>query len=222
MQLVTKLCLPCGRDFMYDADAARLCLEHCSNRCCQANRCDEARRDYRQEPPQGHCVVCHAPRRFFQRFAPCTEACKGRIWFASSKPDHRHSGDYSRIWMSACHLALDPELRDTHRPDRPARIHRLYCSLRCYNSAEAGHEARRRAGNRLRARRREGRKDGQDAQPGWRNRWRANQGYFKHYQELRRIRQAQSGGSGALFGTTGPSDRVNEARIEANAAIDAS
>lgn len=179
-------CEKCRRDFLPDK-----CQDHCSNRCCLAAACPSARRD-RTEPRKKDtsCIVCHKPAAQFERFAPCTKDCHSAIYYQSSKgPVSVGDGQYKRRFVFVCHLWEElPE--GWHKPDRPARIHHQYCSLRCYNSVSWGHETRRLEGQRRRGRKKETRSGGEQAVPGWRNRWRAEQGYFTRYWQMRRIKQA--------------------------------
>lgn len=181
-------CPVCGWDFI-----PKMCEEHCTNKCCRKAKCANVRQHNgtlgRQKVDK--CMVCKRPAAEFERFAPCTKDCEGSVYFASSKGDPGTLGDgiLARRWQSGCHLRDNPE---GHRPSAKPRIHVAYCSLRCYNSLAFGHETRRLVGNRVRSRRYEGYGGGGGSRgvtPGWRNRWRQEQGYFRTYQQRRKMRE---------------------------------
>lgn len=90
-----------------------------------------------------NCVVCgRSNLRFpFERFAPCDEHCD-RTFYGTTRQDPMRS-DVARKWLcpGAVH-DLEPPWDRWHRPAAKPRIHRLYCSLRCYNHTTRGHEAR--------------------------------------------------------------------------------
>jgi hypothetical protein len=145
--------------------------------------CPNYKTDYRLDPSKTVCLLCHAPKKLFVRFAPCTKNCIDRIFWQSTGADPGVLGDglFRRRYTTNCHLADPERMAVIHKPAIPARIHKLYCSLRCYNSVAYGHETRRLEGQRRRSRRHEG--------GGWRNRWRQEKGYFRVYRRLKRMKQ---------------------------------
>lgn len=179
-------CLFCQRSFLPNK-----CPLHCGNGCCRSWGCDNAYRD-RNTPRKVavKCIVCWRPAAQFEAFAPCTKACVGTVYFQSSQADPGTLGGglFRRRYQSACHLR-ETFVPEWHKPDKPARVHQKYCSLRCYNSMAFGHETRRLEGQRRRNRRKEGRRGGEQAEPGWRNRWRQEQGYFREQQRMKKLRQ---------------------------------
>jgi hypothetical protein len=183
---VARACLGCERSFLPNK-----CELHCTNKCCQDTSCENARRSART-PREEHkkCIVCHKPASQFERFAPCTRACVGTVYFQSSTadPNTLGTGLFRRRFASACHLN-EPFRPEGHKPDKPPRKHIDYCGLRCYNSVAFGHETRRLDGDRRRRRRADARRGGEPAVPGWRNRWRQEQGYFKEYQRRKRMKE---------------------------------
>lgn len=183
---VPRDCLQCGRSFLPNK-----CPLHCTNHCCQDWECENAVRS-RRSPRTVHtrCIVCHAPPSEFKVFAPCTRNCAGSIFFQSTRsdPGTLGAGLFRRRFVSPCHLR-DTWVEEWHKPDVKPRKHVDYCSLNCYNSVAFGHETRRLLGQRRRGRRAESRRGGQPAEPGWRNRWRQEQGYFRRYQAEKRRRQ---------------------------------
>jgi hypothetical protein len=76
------------------------------------------------------CVVCHKKGDRFERFTPCDENCK--VMHFWNRDDHHKVS----CWR--------------HQPIGAPRFHVKYCSLRCYNSWEFGHNERRLQGVRVR------------------------------------------------------------------------
>ena len=137
-------CRICGRAFI-----PTRCESHCVPGCCRKAGCPntEARvpRHQGQSGVDSKCRVCHIPRAYFQRFAPCSPNCT-RTYYGSSRGDTKFWGNYSRRWL--CRGLHSPDLAYHHRPTRKPRIHIKYCSLRCYNSISWGHDTRRLQGER--------------------------------------------------------------------------
>lgn len=156
-------CPQCHRDFLASVAlaASEKCQEHCTKSCCRKVNCSRGipvrpltgkpRGRPRVHPPEldidRKCFACGRHLKDWEAFAPCTSNCIGRMYFYSSA-----YGLYAQRWVSACHLYEDG-LIDRHRPDQPPRIHIKYCSLRCYNSVEFGHETTEKQKGRVRARR---------------------------------------------------------------------
>lgn len=157
MPVTISECPGCKRLFI-----PRNCPYHCTMRCCKASGCASvpAARVPGRHPGRprsrihqpigtpGRCAACGLPHMLFERFAPCTDNCKGSVYWQSSRGEQ----GFTRTRTFACHLYPE-RMAELHAPDTEPRIHVLYCSLRCYNSAEYGHEARRSAGIRRRNRR---------------------------------------------------------------------
>lgn len=172
-------CPRCHRDFIFLADAK--CRVHCNQWCCRDASCQEAPQPRKAaEKPIKRCIVCNQHRLRFERFAPCTKECPGHVYPSSRPPVTPGLRSYGNgVRVTAC--ALSPEDMDRHRPTEKARIHIKYCSLRCYNSDD-GHDARRRAGVRLRERRHEAITH--------RSKKRQESGYYREYKRRRAMRDA--------------------------------
>ena len=199
-ELTIKTCLACRRDFI-----PYKCPDHCVNDCCRSQDCERTRRDS-GHPANRKCVHCGNPRKWFQKFASCTENCHTRMFFQSTRDDPTRAS-VARRTLTNCHTLLNPDMFALwHRPSQPERVHIKYCSLRCYNSLEDGHETRVRRGKRRRARTQE---TDHDKNPGWRTRWRQEQGYFRQRAALRRIQQGRDQSSGFL----GP-ELVNRSKVQ--------
>lgn len=137
-----KTCEPCGRDFIPSR-----CSDHCGPACCRLRRCANAKPIARKPGAKTRtCVVCgRSNARFpFERFAACDEGCN-RVRF-NGRQGVDHAG-IMRVWYCQGVLA-DSAGRDLlhHPAHHVPRIHRLYCSLRCWASPTYGHEARTRTG----------------------------------------------------------------------------
>jgi hypothetical protein len=124
-----RICSVCERAYFVLANS---CETHCSPACCRKADCPQAKPKYMPAPRR--CKVCglsSVPGKWggWERFAPCDEGCT-RFYY--------HSEQIYRCLV--------------HHPNGKPRIHRDYCSIKCYNSETKGAaETRRQQRRRHRA-----------------------------------------------------------------------